>query len=59
MKDPKEKANSVYSESNTALASFFALLLEVDRRVRPDLYTRFPVVGSDSKQEDKKETLVV
>jgi len=46
-------------ESQKLLVAFFTLLLEVDRRVSPDLYTRFPVVGSDSKQEDKKETLVV
>lgn len=43
-------------EDQERLVSFFRLLLQVDRRVNPDLYTRSPVAGSDSKQDGKKET---
>ncbi|MFZ2907750.1 MAG: hypothetical protein WA014_01205 [Minisyncoccia bacterium] len=46
-------------EDEERLVSFFRLLLEVDRRVNPDFYTRSPVAGSDSKQEGKKEAPAV
>lgn len=46
-------------EDKERLISFFRLLLNVDRRVNPDLYTRSPVAGSDSKQDGKKETPAV
>ncbi len=46
-------------EDEERLVSFFKLLIEVDRRVNPDLYTRSPVAGSDSKQDGKKETPAV
>jgi hypothetical protein len=39
--------------TNEELVGFFALLLEVDQRVNPHLYTPPSVGGSDSRQDGK------
>ena len=59
MDDLKESVSEEKKGPDTGLILFFRLLLEVDRRVNPDLYTRSPVAGSDPKQEGKKETQAV